>query len=181
VQATPPATPGAAPRGAWERLIERLSVCGTALILVVMLAMDADILGRALFNHPVAGVAEVVTMSLAAIVFLQLPAALAAGRIVQSDTLLASLQQTAPRLCAALRALWCGAGAAVFGLLSWAGLPLFLKDWTRGEVYGVPGLFTFPRWPVGAVILLGCAVTAALYLRLAVQALREARRAPLPA
>lgn len=173
---SPPSRSG--PRGPWERTTEALSVCGTTLILVVMLAMDADILGRALLNQPLAGAAEIVTMAMAAIVFLQLPAALAAGRFVQSDTLLAMLDERAPRVAAALRALWCLAGGGVFALLAWAGVPLFWKDWISGEIYGVPGVFTFPRWPVGLVILVGCVATAALFLRLAVQPAREARRGP---
>lgn len=176
MDAGPPPAARPAPRGPWERMTEGLSVCGTALILVVMLAMDADILGRALLNRPLAGAAEIVTMAMAAIVFLQLPAALAAGRFVQSDTLLGALDARLPRLAAALRPLWCLAGGAVFGLLAWAGAPLFWKDWLRGEVYGVPGIFTFPRWPVGLVILIGCVATAALFLRLAVHEACKARR-----
>lgn len=173
-----PSSAARGPRGPWERTTEALSVCGTALILVVMLAMDADILGRALLNRPLAGAAEIVTMAMAAIVFLQLPAALAAGRFVQSDTLLGALDSRSPRLAAALRALWCLAGGVVFALLAWAGVPLFRKDWLSDEVYGVPGVFTFPRWPVGVIILIGCVATAALFLRLALGAARAARRGP---
>lgn len=161
----------------WLRLLEVLSAIGTGLIVVVMVAMDLDVLGRAVLGRPLAGVTEIVTMSIAAIVFLQLPAALAGGRFVRSDALLGVLLERRPRWAAMLGALWNGLGALAFALVGYAAAPLVWKDWQRGEMYGVPGIFTFPRWPVGAVIVLGCVVTALQFALMVLPAWRGRRQA----
>lgn len=175
----PPAAPaagdGVAAAGPWARLVDVLSVLGTALIMVVMLVMDGDVLGRALFGRPIAGAAEIVTMSIAAIVFLQLPAALAAGRFVRSDVLLDSIMSRRAVLGERLQALWCVLGAFTFVLLCHGAAPLVWKDWVRGEVYGSPGVFTFARWPVGLTVLLGCVVTAVQFALMAWRHARSAR------
>lgn len=161
----------------WAWLVDTLSVLGTGLIMIVMLVMDADVIGRAVWNRPLAGVAEIVTMSIAAIVFLQLPAALAAGRFVRSDVLLESLRPRHPAAVAWIQGLWNALGALTFALLCHAAAPLVWKDWMRGEVYGSPGVFTFPRWPVGVIVLLGCAATA---VQFAIMAWRDVRAARAP-
>jgi TRAP-type mannitol/chloroaromatic compound transport system permease small subunit len=151
----------------WARFVALLSVLGTALILVVMVVMVWDVVARAALNRPLPGTAEIVTMSIAAIVFLQMPAALAAGRFVRSDALLEGLRKSRPSAAFALEMLWLLLGLATFAMLAWAAAPLVYKDFLRGELYGSPGVFTFPRWPVGCLVVLGCAATA---LQFAVQA-----------
>jgi TRAP-type mannitol/chloroaromatic compound transport system permease small subunit len=158
----------------WGRFVALLSVLGTALILVVMAVMVWDVVARAAFDRPLPGTAEIVTMSIAAIVFLQMPAALAAGRFVRSDALMHGLHQRRPSWGLAIERLWLLLGLATFAMLAWAAAPLVYKDFLRGEVYGSPGVFTFPRWPVGCLVVLGCGATA---LQFALQALALRRTA----
>jgi hypothetical protein len=49
-----------------------LNIVGTLLIIVMAVAVNADILGRELFNRPIAGVTEFVGLAIVAIVFLQM-------------------------------------------------------------------------------------------------------------
>jgi len=154
-----------------------MSVCGTGLIGVVMVVMVYDVLARAAFNRPLAGTAEIVTMSIAAIVFLQMPAALASGRFVRSDALMETLQRRIPRAAAALELAWTLLGLATFALMAAAAMPLVHKDILRGEVYGSPGVFTFPRWPVGCLVVLGCAATTVQFAVMAMGHWRKLRAA----
>ena len=78
------AAPAARWRGnlmsAFDLLITVLNAIGTAWIFVLMLAINADVFSRFLFNAPISGVPLVVEMSIIAIVFLQITAALRGGR-----------------------------------------------------------------------------------------------------
>src|SRR5690606_12526475 len=47
-----------------------LNVLGTLLILAMVVAVNADVGGRNMFNHPIAGVIEFVGLSIVAVVFL---------------------------------------------------------------------------------------------------------------
>ncbi|MBT4116104.1 MAG: TRAP transporter small permease subunit, partial [Rhodospirillaceae bacterium] len=76
---------------AFDMLISALNAIGTAWIFVLMLAINADVFSRFLFNAPLSGVPLIVEMSIIAIVFLQLAAALRGGRLTRSDVLIAKL------------------------------------------------------------------------------------------
>lgn len=159
--------------GIWSNFIATLSVFGTVLIGVVMVVMVYDVVCRGLFDRPLAGTAEIVTMAIAAIVFLQMPAALAAGRFVRSDALIDGLRRRHGHIAQGLELLWTVLGLLTFLLLTYAAAPLVYKDFVRGEMYGSPGVFTFPRWPVGCLVVLGSFATA---LQFAVQALQQWRQ-----
>ena len=61
------------------------NIVGSCLIVGLVALIIADVLGRNLFGTPVAGVPEIVSLSIVAIVFLQAPQALLAGRLTRSD------------------------------------------------------------------------------------------------
>ena len=55
---------GGAPRSSWFGSATRaLNILGTLLILVVAIAVNADVTGRNLFNHPLPGVLEFIGLS----------------------------------------------------------------------------------------------------------------------
>ncbi len=149
----------------FDRTIEAMSAAGTLLVILIMVIMDADVISRTLFNAPVRGVPEIVTMSLAAIVFLQFPAMLCAGRVIGTDGFLGWLARRAPRAEQALQSFFHALGALVFGVLVYCVWPLLISTWTNGDTYGVEGLFTFPKWPVQLIIVAGCLGMAIQYAR----------------
>ena len=59
------------PLRALDAVTQGMNVCGTALILGLMLLIGADVAGRNLMGRPVPGVPEMVALSIVAIVFLQ--------------------------------------------------------------------------------------------------------------
>ena len=124
-----------------DRATALLSALGTALILGVMLLIAADVTGRFFLGKPIAGVPEMVAMSIMAIVFLQIANTLAGGKLTRSDALLKMLHNRAPRLGDALDAVLHGAGAFLIWILISAFYPLFLRSYGRGQMVGTALLF----------------------------------------
>ncbi len=151
-----------------DALTMALNVCGTLLIVAIMLLVNADVIGRTVFLAPINGVPEMVSMSIVAIVFLQVAQAHRMGRLTRSDALLAALARRFPRLRAATEFVFSALAIFIMSELLRASTPLFVKAWTRGTFEGTIGDFTAPVWPVKLIILIGC---CALIVQLAVSAL----------
>ncbi|MCR9125760.1 MAG: TRAP transporter small permease subunit [Rhodobacteraceae bacterium] len=138
-----------------DRATQGLNLAGSALILVLMLLIGADVIGRAAFGTPISGVPEIVTMSIVAIVFLQIPQALRAGRMTRSDGLGGWLARRYPAAGRALDTLFDLIAIAVTGVIVHGTWPIFARAWQRGEFVGAVGDFTAPVWPVKLTILVG--------------------------
>ena len=150
-----------------------LNGVGSLLILAMTVLICADILGRAVFGVPVAGVAELVSLSIVAVVFLQLGQAVRSHSLAQTGIVLDSLNVRAPRLGALLQCFYGLVAVLVFAALFY-GVWFKLQDaWTSNEHVGVYGLFVAPIWPVYAVILVG---SAAAIVQFGVHAWGDARR-----
>lgn len=132
-----------------------LNVLGSALILLLMVLVGVDVLGRNLLGAPLAGVPEMVTLSIVAIVFLQIPQALRAGRMTRSDALPRWLARRRPRLGRALGTAFDLAGIAIVWVIVRTTWPMFTRAWERGEFVGALGDFTAPVWPVRLTLIVG--------------------------
>ncbi|RST86857.1 TRAP transporter small permease [Aquibium carbonis] len=143
-------------RATADTISNALNVIGTLLILGLVVLVNADVLGRNLFLAPISGVPEIVSMSIVAIVFLQVSQAFRMGRFTRTDALLNALGSRAPRLRAAVELVYVAAALALVWFLLSASWPLFEKAWQRGTYVGTVGDFTAPEWPVKLVILIGC-------------------------
>lgn len=154
-----------------DAITQFANVIGTALIVALMLLIGTDVAGRVVFNQPVAGVPEMVSLSIVAIVFLQVPQALRAGRFTRSDALLGKISAARPRLGKALEIVFDTVAIALLAVLAYASWPLFVRAWQRDTFVGAVGDFTAPIWPVKAIIVIGTilliAQFAARILRLA--------------
>ncbi|MCL4675050.1 MAG: TRAP transporter small permease [Pararhodobacter sp.] len=159
-----------------NRVTALLSALGTLLILGIMLLITVDVVGRFFFGKPIAGVPEIVAMSILAIVFLQIANTTAEGKLTRSEALLGALARRAPRLAEGFDALLHGAGAALLAILISAFLPQFLRSYGRGEMIGTVGQFLAPIWPVHGIVLLGAGLMFLVFtmrgLALAIRAIR---------
>lgn len=140
---------------ALDALTQALNVAGTLLIVALMVLIGADVTGRALFGAPLSGVPEIVTLSIVAIVFLQSPAALRAGRMTRSDGVIEALRRASPLAAALLETLFDLAAMAILFVLVKSTWPLFVRAYEKGDFIGAIGDFTAPTWPVKAVIVVG--------------------------
>lgn len=162
-----------APDSWFGRLVDALNAAGSVLIGAIMLLMCADVLLRDLANRPIDGVAEMVATSIVIIVFLQLPATLRHGRMSRADLFIDPFIARRPRAGKRLRALFSLAGVFACAVIAYASWKPLLRAWTGDEFLGVEGVFTFPIWPMRAVVVLGAALAAVQYVLLVVQDLRE--------
>ncbi|MGQ0652005.1 MAG: TRAP transporter small permease subunit [Betaproteobacteria bacterium] len=153
-----------------------MNAVGTALVLLIMLVILVDVLGRFLFKDPLEGTPEIVAMSIAAIVFLQFPSTLRAGRVINTDAFLELVAMRSVRAEQWLLCVYHVLGGAMFTVVSIHVWPLLLGVWAGKEFYGNVGVFTFPKWPVFAVIAFGSAVMALEYFVLAWAHARAGRR-----
>lgn len=144
-------------RGVVDLLTNLLNVLGTLLIVAVMLLVNADVIGRVFFGAPVSGVPEMVSMSIVAIVFLQVAQAFRKGRLTRTEAVLGFFEKRTPRFRQVLEVVFSLAAIALIWQLFWASQPLFMKAWIRGTYEGTVGDFTAPIWPVKLIILIGCA------------------------
>ncbi|WP_306007236.1 TRAP transporter small permease subunit [Aquicoccus porphyridii] len=145
-----------------------LNVAGTVLILGLMLLVNADVIGRGAFNAPISGVPEMVSMSIVAIVFLQVAQTFRQGRLTRTDILLGWVERHSPRVRQAIEMFFSLAAILLVWQIITASWPLFERAWTRGTYEGTIGAFTAPIWPVKLIILVGC---GALLVQLALHAL----------
>lgn len=151
---------------------------GSAWILVIMLGIVADILGRFLFNSPISGTTELVTMSVVAILYMQLAYTLRSGSMTRSDAVLGRLIARRPVIGNGLAVLFCLAGAYLMGAIMMGAWPKWLKSLDGNFYVGVVGVFTFPDWPRLLIVFIGCALTALQFLVLAAGNARAMCRPP---
>lgn len=147
-----------------DRIAAAMNVAGSSLILVLMILIGLDVAGRNLFGAPLPGVPEMVSLSIVAIVFLQSPQTLQAGRMPRSRALIDALTKRRPRLANWMEDVWDLIGVAVLAIITWATWPRLVRDWERGTFVGAIGDFTAPTWPVKATIVAGSTVLVLQFL-----------------
>lgn len=151
----------------FDRTITVMNAAGSLLILFVLVVICADVIGRVVFSRPIAGVPELVVMSIVAIVFLQFAHALERGNLVRSTLLLDVLARRAPGFRRVLELAFALVGATVFALLTFALYRQATADFRGLDQYGAPGVFLFPKWPIRAVAALGAAAVTVQFVRMA--------------
>jgi TRAP-type C4-dicarboxylate transport system permease small subunit len=148
-----------------------MNAAGSVWILLLILLVSADALGRSFFLHPIVGTTELVTLSIVGIVFLQLADTIRGGRLTRSDSLLSVIPR---RAAAALQAVFHLLGAVFMALGIWGSVPLLKEAIERNHWIGNEGVFTAPVWPVKTIIVVGLAVCLVQFLRLAAKAFQQA-------
>ena len=76
----------------FRRLITLMNGAGVVWIFALMFLISADIVGRTVFDRPIRGVAEMVSLSLVASLFLQLAFAVYHERLTRAEFLVAMIE-----------------------------------------------------------------------------------------
>ncbi|HBZ43785.1 MAG TPA: hypothetical protein DEO85_06945 [Maritimibacter sp.] len=147
-----------------DRATQGANVAGTLLIGGLVVLICADVVGREAFGAPVPGVPEMVSLCIVAIVFLQVPQALRAGRLTRSDGIINALHRAQPRIAAVAETVFELLGFAVAATIIYAHWPILVRAIERNEFVGSTGNLTIPTWPVKTMILVGCALLALQFL-----------------
>jgi tripartite ATP-independent transporter DctM subunit len=139
-------------------LVGVLNAAGVVWVFALMFLIVADITARTVFDDPIAGVTEMVSLSLVACVFLQLAHAVLHGRLMRVEMFLTPLERRATAAASAWRALFALIGVALFATLVLGSWPDLASAWATAEFAGVEGIFTVPVWPIKLLIVVGSAV-----------------------
>jgi len=140
------------------RLSRYLHIVSSAWVLALAGVIFIDVMGRALFNHPLLGTAEIVKNSIVAITFLQIPLAILIGAMLRTTIALDAVGPTTRRLIevgATLLAI------AFFAALAVGSYEPLLEAWQIGEYEG-EGAMRVPTYPVRAVILVMAVLTTVI-------------------
>lgn len=156
---------GAAPlRRSFSGLVIGMNTVGSLVVLGLVLMINVDALGRSLFNRPMAGVIELVAVSMAVIVFCQLADTIRLAKLTRSDGYVKPLLERGGLVGRTVVALFEVLGAVVMALILYGIVPLLMRSYERGYYIGTRGVFAFPEWPIRAVIVAGATVALVSFL-----------------
>lgn len=140
------------------RISKTLHIVSSGWVLILAGVIFADVMGRALFNHPLLGTAEIVKNSIVAITFLQIPLAIMVGAMLRTTLILDAAGPGLKRLIefgATLLAI------AFFAALAVGSYEPLIDAWRIGEYEG-EGALRVPTYPVRAVILVMAVFTTVI-------------------
>lgn len=135
-----------------DHIATAANVCGTLVVLALVVIVNIDVISRGVFSAPFRGSVEVVQFSMVLIVFLQLPDVVRVNRLTRSDGLLSVMAGRRPAAAAWLSRLINAVSAVLMAMIAYAIWPEFVEAWETGDYFGTPGVFTAPWWPVKLVI-----------------------------
>lgn len=162
--------------GVFDRLVVGLNALGSVWILLLVLMVTSDAMSRSFFSRPIAGVTELIQVSIIGIVFLQLADAIRTRRLTRTDSFLTLLHAWRGRVAWALEGSFFLLGAVYMVLGLWGSVPLLAEAWERNSFLGNEGVFTVIVWPMKAIIVIGLVVSLIEFLRQAFVAWRRALR-----
>lgn len=160
-----------------EWVAQALLMLAAALGFLLSFVVCADVIGRVIFNSPLKGTPEMVSMAIVIIAYLQAAYAIRSGGMIAVDAVTANLPPRAQSFLAAFGAVL---GAGLFGLVLWGSLDGAAHAWNSGEYEG-EGALRVPVWPARFVIVAGCALACVSYALLAGRCAASGLRGEPPA
>lgn len=141
-------------------LMASLNILGAIWVLLIMLLITVDVIGRAFFNSPLFGVPEIVKISVVGLVWCQMAHTLKIGAHLRSTILVDRMPPAARRT---IEILSCILGAIMFGLIVYSGWDTTAEAWRIGEFEGEEPV-RVPTAPVRTLVLIGAALTAVQFV-----------------
>lgn len=177
IESTPP--PAFSALNWFDRAVFVLNAFGSLWVLFIVALICSDSFGRTFFNHPLDGVNELVAVSMAFIVFCQLPDTVRLAKLTRSDTYLPRLQASSVMACRIIVSGFDLLGAAIMAAIIIGTWPLLIESIERGYYVGEQGIFTFPDWPIKGMVVLGSVMTGLVFLIRAVNHWRRSNPGPV--
>ena len=151
-------------RRALNQIAMAANVCGTLVVLALVVIVNVDVVARGVFSAPFRGSVEVVQFSMVLIVFLQLPDVVRVNRLTRSDGLLSVMGNRRPAAARWLSKAVNAISAILMALIAYAIWPEFIEAWETGDFFGTPGVFTAPWWPVKLTIFFSACLCCLIWL-----------------
>jgi TRAP-type C4-dicarboxylate transport system permease small subunit len=141
------------------RVVRALLAAAAVIIFLLGFLVCADVFGRAIFNSPVKGTPEMVSMSIVIICFLLAGYSVQSGGMIYTDVisgLFGARGHAAANLLSAVL------GILFFGLIVWGSYEPMLHAIGSGEYEG-EGALRVPVWPARTVVVIGAVLVIASY------------------
>ena len=142
-----------------EHITRVLLVLAAVLAFLLCFLVVADVIGRVVFNSPVKGTTEIVSLSIVVICYLQAGFAIRSGGMLHVDMFVGG---GSPRKQSGFAALAALAGLVFFAMICWGSFEGAQHAWTSNEFEG-EGALRVPVWPARFVLILGTFVAAFSY------------------
>jgi C4-dicarboxylate transporter, DctQ subunit len=149
---------------AW--VVRMLLLGAAALILLLGFLVCADVIGRTVFNSPVKGTPEMVSMSIVIICFLLAGYAVHSGGMIYTNVLTGSFGNRGHAFGQLASAVL---GILFFGLIVWGSVEPTMHAIASGEYEG-EGALRVPAWPARITVLIGSALVVLTYLLIGISA-----------
>lgn len=141
------------------RVTRVLLACAAVIIFLLGFIVCADVLGRAIFNAPVKGTPEIVSMSIVIICFLLAGYSVQSGGMIYTDVVSGAF---GVRGLAFAQLLSATLGIVFFGLIVWGSYEPTLHAIASGEYEG-EGALRVPVWPARIVVVMGAILVVTSY------------------
>lgn len=151
-----------------NEMMKALNFIGAIWVLLLMLLITVDVIGRAFFNAPLFGVPEIVKVSVVGIVWCMMAHTLRIGAHLRSTILLDLMPSTLQRL---IEIVSCFMGIAIFALIVYSGWNNTIESWRIGEFEGEEPA-RIPTYPIRCLVLIGAALTAIQFMVMLVDVIR---------
>jgi len=148
------------------RVVRLLLLAAAAIILMLGFLVCADVIGRTVFNSPVKGTPEIVSMSIVVICFLLAGYAVQSGGMIYTDAavrIFGNRGRAFGQLASAVL------GILFFGLIVWGSGEPTLHAIVSGEYEG-EGALRVPAWPARVCVLVGSALVVFTYVLIGISA-----------
>ena len=151
------------------RIVRMLLLAAAVIILLLGFLVCADVIGRSVFNSPVKGTPEMVSMSIVIICFLLAGYAVQSGGMIYTDVLTGTFGnrgQAFGQLASAVL------GILFFGLIVWGSFEPTLHAIISGEYEG-EGALRVPAWPARTIVLIGSVLVVVTYILIGIASARR--------
>ena len=153
-----------APLRIFGGLVGGMNAAGSCWIVVLMLLINVEAIGRSAFNQPIIGVIEMIEISIIGFFFMQLADSLRRGVLTRSDGLFNQVMARKPAAGHVMGIVTSLLGAIFMGLILLGMVPFLIDAWENDHYIGVEGMFTAPVWPVALIIVVAITVTMIQFL-----------------
>ena len=154
-----------------ERFCGWLNYIAAGWLMVIAVVIFVEVTSRGVFGTFLGG-DEIVTNSVPAIVFLQVPLAILMGSMLRTTIVFGHLNASWQRVVDVLSFLL---GIALFVGIAVGGWSDMIKGWQIGEYQGI-GALEVPVYPVRTIIIASAALITVIYLVLLARAATDADR-----
>ncbi len=153
-----------APLRVFGGVVSGMNAAGSCWIVVLMLLINIEAIGRSAFNSPIIGVIEMIEISIIGIVFMQLADSLRRGVMTRSDGLVNQMMQRLPAIGHFMGVITHLLGAIFMIIILFGSIPYLGESWRKDYYIGVEGMFTAPVWPIALIIVVAVFVTMVQFL-----------------